>query len=121
MNSNDDADDDLREKAEEMTSGEPTVIYRPILIVENTEGGKQLYRINLAELDQLAHSPKVFGIMLSDLTDHVAAAYADATGRDARDVRAEVVRTFRDEDRFKEKEPGRGRIRGVTVIGGTRQ
>lgn len=92
-----------------------TIIYRPIIIVEATEDGKQQYRLHLAELDQMMNEPKLYGIVLSDLLDHLAAAYAQSTGRDQRDVRYDILKTMRDEDRFKDKDPSRGKLRGATI------
>lgn len=92
-----------------------TILYRPVIIVEQTEDNKQLYRLHLTELDQMVNTPKLFGIVLSDLIDHLARAYADSTGRDVRDIRYEIVKVMRDEDRFKEKDPSRGNLSGVTI------
>ena len=102
-------DDDLRNIAGR------TILYRPIIIVEAIEGERQQYRINLTELDHSATEPKMFGIVLSDLIDHIAAAYRDVTGRDERAIRADIFKVMRDEDRFKEKDPARGRQRGLTI------
>lgn len=103
-------DDDLKEIAGR------TILYRPIIIVEATEDGKQQYRLHLAELDQMMNKPKLYGIVLSDLLDHIAAAYHQISGRDARDVRYYILKTLRDEDRFKDKDPSRGRQRGATIM-----
>jgi hypothetical protein len=91
-----------------------TIIYRPIIIVEATDDGKQQYRLHLSELDPHTNEPKMFGIVLSDLLDHIAHAYHGQTGRDARDIRYDILKVLRDEDRFKEKDPARGKLRGAT-------
>ncbi len=101
-------DELLRELAED------NIVRRPIIIVD-VEGDKHRYRLFLAEVDQLTHQPKMFGIIMSDLLDHLAAAYRYATGRDERDIRQEILRVMKDEDRFKAKEPDRGKLRGLSV------
>src|SRR5882762_10632029 len=88
------------------------IIYRPIVMIEALDGDRQQYRVHLSEIDETANDPRVFGIILSDLVDHIAQAYHHATGRDLIDVRAQIVKVFKDEDRFKEKEPGRAKITG---------
>lgn len=92
-----------------------TIIYRPVIIVERIEDQKLIYRLHLTEVDEMANDPRVFGIVLSDLVDHLARAYHDSTGRDARDVRAEIIKIMHDEDRFKEKDPTRCNLRGITI------
>ena len=92
-----------------------TILYRPIIIVEATDDNKQLYRLHLAELDPNGTEPKLYGIVLSDLLDHIAHAYWQTAGRDPRDLRAEIFKVMRDEDRFKEKDPTRGQMRGATA------
>jgi hypothetical protein len=98
---------------EEPTSG---YIEAPAIIVHRTEGGYQ-YIIGIGNVDERADSPEMFGVMMSDLLDHIAAAYHDATGRDQRDIRAQLFKVMRDEDRFKEKDPTRGGGRGRTFLG----
>ncbi len=87
------------------------VITDPILIV-SAHGNNQRYMINVSALDPMAHEPKLFGILLSDLVDHIAASYAQTTQRHEADIRATLIKTLRDEDRFKTKDPGRARQRG---------
>lgn len=93
-----------------------TIIYRPIIIIEHTDDAKCQYRLHLSELDPLMKEPKLYGIMLSDLLDHIAAAYSQLSARDPRDVRNEIFKVMRDEDRFKEKDPSRGAQRGTTIM-----
>lgn len=92
------------------------IVERPVIIVEMTDDGKQQVRILIGELDQQTNDPRLFGILMSDLLDHIAAGYHHCTGRDERDVRAELVKVMRDEDRFKEKDPTRGKLTGATVM-----
>jgi len=92
------------------------ILYHPIIIVERTDDDKQLFRLHITELDPMANDPIKFGIIMSDLIDHLAAAYHDTTGRDLRDIRAQIVKVMRDEDRFKEKDPKRGQLTGITIM-----
>lgn len=105
----------MRENPDLKDEAGRTILYRPVIIVEQTEDNKQLYRLHLTELDPMANEPIRFGIVLSDLIDHLARAYSDATGRDARDIRQQIVKVMRDEDRFKEKDPARGALSGTTI------
>jgi len=93
----------------------PRYIRSPILIVEGNGGGG--YSLTLApdQLDTTLTEPRLFGIMLSDLVDHIAAAYAQIVNRDERDIREALMKTMRDEDRFKQKDPSRGNMRGCTI------
>jgi len=58
----------------------------------------------------------LFGVVLSDLLDHIARAYHQATGRDERAIREAVLKVMRDEDRFKARDPSRGSMSGATVF-----
>jgi hypothetical protein len=94
----------------------PNFFAHPVVIVHKVEEPAVLgYVISLAEIDENMDTPAVAGIMLSDLLDHLAKAYAAASGRDQRDVRAAIFKVMRDEDRFKEKDPTRGGQRGATM------
>lgn len=94
----------------------PNFIERPIIIVHNIGGGRQGYILNLTELDPALNEPGAYGIVLSDLLDHIAAAYYRTTGRDERDIRAQIAKVMKDEDCFKEKDPSRGRMKGATIM-----
>ena len=74
------------------------------------------FRLNISEIDPMHSTPAVFGILLSDLLDHIAADYAGVSNRDERDIRVSILKIMRDEDRFKEKDPCRGSSRGVTIM-----
>jgi hypothetical protein len=102
-------DDDLQDAAGS------TTIYRPIIVIEQTDDNEQLYRLHLEELDPHGNKPKLYGIILSDLLDHIAAAYHRITGRDGRDIRYDIMKVFKDEDRFKTNDPKRGRSRGTIL------
>jgi hypothetical protein len=56
------------------------------------------------------HDPILYGVAISDLLDHLAAAVHDMTGRDSRDIREQILKVMRDEDRFKEKDPTRAEM-----------
>lgn len=93
-----------------------TILFRPVIIVEAIEGNRLQYRLHLTELDQMMTEPKLYGIVLSDLLDHLAAAYHRQSGHDQRDIRYEILKVLRDEDRFKAKDPARGGLRGFTIM-----
>jgi hypothetical protein len=92
-----------------------TILFHPIIIVEKDGDNGELYRLHLSELDERMTEPRLFGILLSDLLDHIARAYGHVTGRDERDVRAQIMKTLRDEDRFKGKDPSRVKQSGITT------
>ena len=96
--------------------GDPSGFFRnPLIIVHQIEDGSLRYVISLGPIDKTMDDPRVAGVLLSDLLDHLAAAYQATTGRDQRDVRAAIVKVMRDEDRYKEKDPMRGNPKGATV------
>lgn len=98
--------------------GEPTQIHRPVIVVHQVStpsGLKQQYLMHLTELDPMMTDPRVYGIILSDLVDHIAAGYAQNSDRDERDIRELLMRTLKDENRFKEKDPSRGKLIGATL------
>lgn len=104
-------DDDTLERP---TSG---YIEEPLVIVHQIEGGRFGYIINSSPADERGDNPAVFGVVLSDLLDHIAAHYHNITGRDERDIRAHIFKVMKDEDRFKEKDPSRGNATGKTFMG----
>lgn len=89
-----------------------TVIHQPMLIIEKSGDGKYQYRVFLTEED-----PRSYGIILSDLADHITKAICQFTGRDPRDVREGLLKVMRDEDRFKSKDPSRGGLTGSIDFG----
>jgi hypothetical protein len=91
-------------------------IHRPVVVIDMDDDGRYLYRLHISEADPQTNNPIIFGIILSDLVDHLAMAYHDLTGRDVRDVRAQLFKVMRDEERFKQKNPSRGEPRGITVM-----
>lgn len=93
--------------------GSLPAINEPIAIVHKIDGGEG-YIVMLPTLDPNMNDPRRFGIMLSDLLDHIAAAYQHVTGRDQRDIRDYIAKVMRDEDRFKAKDPKRAEMRGAT-------
>lgn len=105
----------MRENEELKDHAGRTILYRPVIIVEQTEDSKQLYRLHLTELDPMGNTPELFGIVISDLLDHLAQAYHQSTGRDPRDIRYKILKVMRDEDRFKEKDPTRGNLAGMMI------
>ncbi len=64
-----------------------TIIYRPVVIIEAVEGNRVQYRLHLSELDQMMTDPKTYGVVMSDLLDHIVSFYAQQPGRDQRAIR----------------------------------
>ena len=109
-------DEDLKQL---ISAAGPIIIDEPVLVVHNvqTNGKKvQQYLLHLSTLDPLMQEPKLWGILLSDLCDHIADAYHRTTGRDVRDLRATIMKVMRDEDRFKQADPARGGQIGAMVL-----
>jgi hypothetical protein len=92
-----------------------TILFRPVIIIEAIDGNRQQFRLHLNELDERMDEPRLYGIVLSDLIDHISAAYHRISGRDERDIRTDIMKVLRDEDRFKQKDPTRGALKGTTV------
>jgi hypothetical protein len=67
-----------------------TIIFRPLIIIEMTDDNEPLYRLHLQEVDEHMNRPEMFGIVLSDLLDHLAHAFHRVTGRDQRDIRRDI-------------------------------
>lgn len=101
-------DDSLKDM---MPKDGPNFIEHPIIIA-SADGDKQNYLISVSELDPMGQEPKLFGIMLSDMIDHIAAAYVQTTGRDEAEIRETLIRTLRKEDKFKTRDPNRAPQRG---------
>jgi hypothetical protein len=81
----------------------PRFVKDPVVIVtKEPDASFKIYVMHIPD------EPIILGILLSDIADHFAAAYAGYTGRDQRDVRTQLVKIMRDEDRFKQKDPKRG-------------
>ncbi len=93
-------------------SPQQKILQRPIVIVEQMDNGSQQYFIHANELDPNMTRPEMFGILLSDLLDHIVASYRVATGRDERALRDSIFKVMKDENRFKDADPSRGNARG---------
>lgn len=93
----------------------PADIDRPFIIVNKNDEGGEGYLVDITRLDPLGNEPRRFGVILSDLIDHIAFAYSGILARDQCDIRAHIVKVMRDEDRFKEKDPTRGKMSGTTI------
>ena len=106
-------DDDALERP---TSG---YIREPVIIVFKPDDGSNSiqYIIDISAVDEQTADPRIFGILMSDLLDHIANAYRSITGRDTRDIRQHIFKVMRDEERFKEKDPTRANARGKTFFG----
>ena len=55
--------------------GDERVLERPVIIVEQLNDGNLRYLIFPEELDSGLNSPESFGVLLSDLLDHIASTY----------------------------------------------
>ena len=82
----------------------------PVLVVGCDEDGVCVLLYPKA-LDPAMNSPVVFGVILSDVIDHIGKYFSAMTGRDERDVRKTVMKVLRDENRFKEKDPKRVQLK----------
>lgn len=94
-------------------SGEPRMLERPIIIVEQLRDSSQRYMIFPEELDPQLQSPVTFGVLLSDLLDHIASTYRSMTGQDEQSLRNAIFKVMRDENRMKDADPSRGSPRGA--------
>jgi hypothetical protein len=94
-------------------------IERSIITVHSIDNGRSTRCvINIAEMRDPAGmlGPIIPGIMLSDLLDHIVNAYPQmGCDRDQRDIRRDILKAMKDEDRFKEKDPSRGGMEGGLV------
>jgi hypothetical protein len=101
-------------------------IERPIIIVHKIgDQGALRFVIDLAEMirpettigpGETTVGPGAPGIILSDLLDHIAHAYHQIVpDRDEREIRSDILKVMRDEDRFKEKDPSRSGMEGGLV------
>ena len=93
-----------------------TFIHNPIIVVQTVEGGKQQYFIHPTNLDPMMNEPTLFGILLSDLVDHITAAYAPLHGGRERDLRDHIIKTLKRENQLKDEQPGRGSQRGAMIM-----
>jgi len=85
-----------------------------LVAVEIIDDNALLFRLSLKNSDPDMSQPGMFGIVLSDLVDHIALAYHQASGLDVRAVRREIVKVMADEERLKKSDPGRAPARGKT-------
>ncbi len=93
-------------------------IERPIIIVHKIEGGAVRFEISISEMLDPANmiGPVIPGILLSDLLDHLAHAYHQMVpDRAEQDIRADILKAMRDEDRFKKNDPSRSGMAGGLV------
>lgn len=92
------------------------ILQDPIVIIKDNGDGKQGYIISVTSLDPKANEPERFGVILSDLIDHIAHAYEDVGLGKYADLRAHILKTLNKEDEFKRKDPKRGGISGTTIM-----
>ncbi len=89
------------------------VIQQPIIIVHQVAGGKQEYLIWPEVLDRQMKQPRISGVLLSDLLDHLVAAYQMKTGKPDAEIRSEIMRVLLEENKLKAANPTRGDRRSV--------
>lgn len=95
--------------------GDQRFLERPVIIVEAMENGSQRYIVCPEEIDPEMNQPQIFGIVLSDLVDHIASTYRSLAGQDEEELRKAILKVMRDEDRLKDADPSRGQPRGAAV------
>jgi hypothetical protein len=100
--------------------GESRVIVDPIIIVEACGGGTR-FRLFPDTLKGEVNCPVGFGIILSDLIDHIAKHYSTRTGCDESFARTCLMEVLNGEDRLKDQNPGRGKQVGHTFRLGSKQ
>jgi hypothetical protein len=102
-----------KEKYKEMKA---IALNNPLFVADMEEKGDDpIFHVHLMDQGGRLRDYRMFGIVISDLLDHIANAYHHAIGRDLRDIRADIVKVLRDEDRFKKKDPSRSRMSGQVV------
>lgn len=104
-------DDELRNRF----TGGRVEIDRPVLIVHTVESGRNEFILNFSELDPMLDKAYAWGILLSDILDHAAAAYVGHGHRSERDVRDRIMRALKKENQLKEDDPTRGGQTGATL------
>ena len=102
-----------KEKYKEMKA---IALNNPLFVADMTEEGDDpIFHVHLMDQGGRLRDYRMFGIVISDLLDHIANAYQHAIGRDLRDIRADIMKVLRDEDRFKKKDPSRSKMSGQVV------
>lgn len=84
----------------------PGFVANPIIVIHG-DGEDQRHIIDIAQVDEAANEPALFGILISDLVDHVAKAYHDLTDAPESAIKARIMRAILDENRFKCRDPER--------------
>jgi hypothetical protein len=90
-------------------------IEQPIVVVHMIAGNLR-FILSINELDETASDPRVFGILISDMIDNIAAAYRHQTGWDEDEIRRKIMKAVVDENRFKEEDKDRVQMRGATIF-----
>jgi hypothetical protein len=92
---------------------------RPIITVSKigTDAKTKVVIDVMALLDPAGGlGPIIPGIILSDVLDHLAhALHQTVPESDERDIRSDILKCMRDEDRFKKNDPARGDLTGGLV------
>jgi hypothetical protein len=98
--------------------GGAKVLQRPVVIID--QSGRETYQFLIFpdSIDAHLTKPEVFGVLLSDLLDHIASTYSSLAGKDEAATRTRILQTMLDEDALKQSDPSRGNPKGA--IGGQR-
>jgi hypothetical protein len=105
-----------KEKYKEMKA---IALTDPLFVADmDEEGDDPIFHVHLMDQGSRLRDYRMFGIVISDLLDHIANAYHHTIGRDLRDIRADIVKVLRDEDRFKKKDLSRSQMSGTVARSG---
>ena len=77
--------------------------------------------VNPTQLDPFLSKPTIYGVVVSDIIDHIAAAYAQLTGADMVALSEAILATARREHKFKKDDPSRSQMRGTVKIEGDKK
>jgi hypothetical protein len=67
-----------------------------LIAVEALDGGETRFVLRLAEMDPALKSPGMWGVMISDLIDHIAAAYGHFSPPLVSAARHDILRGLKD-------------------------
>ena len=90
-------------------------IHRPIALIHAVESGRNEFLLHFSEIDPMLDKPYAWGILMSDLLDHIAAAYVGHGYRTEREARDRILRAMKKENQLKEDDPSRGGQTGATL------
>lgn len=97
--------EEVQETKDAMAQGEPVL---QVVLLE----GKVCVGFQPGPLDETYSDPRVAGVLLSDMLDHLSLAYADMTGQTADETREYVMGVMLHENAAKRRDPSLSQIRG---------